>query len=214
MKKYSYEMHLKVHHLRWKYKDNKLLNDALDRILWHSMPIVYSDFYFDVKTRQRELEKHKKQRYRVRSYIRRMMSQSSRLYLATFTFSDEFDVKDSSLKKRYVREWLNANTIDYYACVDFGKEKQREHYHAIISVSFDFFEVFNKRRRYLDLPSDRRWKFGYSSFRLIGDDSSDPFKSLAYALKASNYAFKNSSSVVRPFHKRGGWRSIVDDSIF
>lgn len=210
MKEYSYEMHLLVCRLRWKYRDNRRLNDTLDKILWHSIPIVYTNYYVDAKIQTKALEKQKMRRWRVRKYLRAMLERSQQLYLATFTFSD--DELLSTTKKRYVRDWLNKNTTDYYACVDFGKEKGREHYHAIISVSFDFLEVSNKRGRFLDLPSSRSWSYGYSSFRPIKGDVVDAYKSLGYVVKASDYAFKNANSDIKPFHKRGGWRSLADDS--
>lgn len=55
------------------------------------------------------------------------------LIFLTMTFTDD-DLKryNYETRREYISEFLNKNTDYYIANVDFGKEKEREHYHAII----------------------------------------------------------------------------------
>lgn len=164
------------------------------------------DYYFQCRFEKNRLATIAR-RARVIKYLR-LMADSNLLYapqyLLSLTFTD--DVLSSTnfdTRLKYVRSYLNDTFSDYFACVDFGKSKGREHYHAIVNPSSYDYEVsyIDKRGRYYYKPRDKLdWKYGFFSLRPIYNDA---IRSASYAFKASNYAFKCSSSEHKPFHKRG-----------
>lgn len=176
---------------------------------------IFNDFFRDLYDIEYDYcVKHEKKRLatiarraRVNKYLR-MMADSKLIYspqyLLSLTFNDEVLGNTSfDTRLKYVRDYLNDTFADYFACVDFGKRNGREHYHAIVNPSSYDYEVvhIDKKGRFYYKPRDKLdWKYGYFSLRPIYDD---PSKSARYAFKASNYAFKCSSSEHKPFHKRG-----------
>jgi hypothetical protein len=215
MADYSVSLHSKLLRLRYKYKDNPVLNCALDKVVWFSFPVVYPKFDVHSKDIVVEFEKSKARRKRIRKYIRSMFNGGKPLYLVSLTFGDCYDSTTTDTRRRYAREWLNACCFDYYACLDYGKLRSREHYHAIATFDFDLIQDDSG---FYSVPSDVAWSKGFSSFRLISSSSTDVYSALNYAFKCSNYAFKSSDSVVKPFHKRkakniSDW-SILDDDSF
>ena len=151
----------------------------------------------------------------VNRYIKGMSDTFEELYLVSLTFTDEVLANTSAqTRKDYVRKWLNDNTLDYFACVDYGKENAREHYHAICAFELPLEPYKVKRRTFYRLPSDNTWQYGFSSLRKINSSDKDRRKTAYYAFKASDYAFKNADkdSSAKPFHKRGvtHWITIDD----
>lgn len=145
-------------------------------------------------------------RSRVRKYLR-AMSDSNLLYapqyLLSLTFTDDvLNSTNPDTRLKYVRDYLNSTFDDYFACIDFGKKKGREHYHAIVNPSsYDYALVkVDKRGNHYYKPRDKLdWKYGYFSLRPI---TYSPERAVNYAFKCSSYAFKSASSSHKPFHKR------------
>lgn len=215
---YTVAVHSKVQHLRWKYGDNKKLQEALDRVLWWSFPRVYTSFALDVVSVHKSLSAQYARRKRVRLYVKKMVASFDRIFLASLTFND--DVLASTTQKtreRYIREWLNTYCCDYFACIDFGAVNGREHYHALVvfNLKVDLTCFVGKRKKvYYSLADPSVYPYGFSSFSLLNTDNNiDVSRTLNYAFKASNYAFKSSDSKYKPFHKRGvnRWLSLSSD---
>lgn len=157
--------------------------------------LIKSNNYKDLCLKQR--------RNKVRKYVRGMVDTFDRVYLVTLTFNDyALALLSEKTRLRYVREFLNKNTLDYFACIDYGKINGREHFHALCSFdSSALTTTIRRNKSYLTFVNS--WQHGYVEIKPIGTTRKDIFKSCAYAFKASDYAFKNADSTHRPFHKRG-----------
>lgn len=204
------KVYCKIKALRRKYADDAARSAALDKLMWWSLPCVYTSFKEDLIDIRKDYHSICESRRKVRKYINGMVATFPRLYLVSLTFSDDYiDCQEDTLKK-YASRWLNAECDDYYACVDFGKKSGRIHYHAICAISWDLVEVVNVKAKnqgkYLE-PKDfiHQWTYGFSSFRPLSvGDVSDTYKVLNYAFKASSYSFKCADrKKYKPFHKRG-----------
>lgn len=119
---------------------------------------------------------------RVRNYINHMaesLSGKEFLVFGTLTFNDDVlaSTKDMS-RWTSVKRFLEANTLDYIANIDFGKENGREHYHFIAKVDSKI--------------DPEGWSFGYSIFQKVklGRKSSDCLS--RYLLKTALHACKTS----------------------
>jgi hypothetical protein len=210
-----------VQKLRRKYRNNcdTKHSKILTNIVGLSIPVVYGS-HLVMGDAQRKLDNVKRARARIRSYIRGMIDtfcypsvlnkfNPSALYLVSLTFDDlALNLTSRATRDKYCRDFLNSVTLDYFACLDFGKENNREHYHAIIVTDEPLFLFYRnkKGKEYLHFANDdKQWKYGFYSVRKINIDPVDQYKTLNYAFKSSNYAFKSADddNGVRPFHKRG-----------
>lgn len=203
--------------LRWKAKDKPEMNAALDRIVWHSFPVVFPNASTEVKKIRCDLSAIHQRRKRVRKYVREM-AQVGRLYLVSLTFGDCYDTTTRRTRDIYARSWLNKHTADYFACLDKGKTNGREHYHAIVRLDYPVEEYKVGRKVYVrPVDEAHAWEHGFYTMMPIKTDESDLNKTLEYAMKASTYAFKTADEddKVKPFHKRGvkrsEWMDVTDD---
>lgn len=211
MKHLNVELQSLVLRLRRKYNknDDVLRNDILNSILWYSIPIVYPDHIIDSNLAMSSIKKQAKRRWRYRKYVKGLVLNADinkiPCFLVSLTFTDlVLESTDSSSRKQYVSRYLKNISDDYFACIDFGKEKGREHYHAIVSTSLCTEEFLIKKRSFFKFTdSSYDWRYGFMSMRLIKSDEFDIYKTLNYALKASNYAYKSADSNIKPFHKSG-----------
>lgn len=201
---YNVSIHSKLARLRRKYDHDKSKNDALSKIVWYSFPVVYTDFE-EKRTRvHSDFIDLKRKRARYHSYIEGMTALDFELYLVSLTFNDEvLEATNAETRKKYVTRYLNETCFDWFACIDFGKENGREHYHAIVSYIPGDVERIPEYKRYYRVANGIEWEYGFSSIKSIKSDKVDRHKSLGYALKSASYAFKASSeNAHKPFHKR------------
>lgn len=196
----------KVKRLLNKCKNDPAKMDALRKVLWYSMHVVYPEWnVFGHFKAAREYEKVKHRRKRVNAYVREMLELDKPMYLVTLTYGECYDSTTQETRLAYARKWLNTNCLDYYACLDIGKENGREHYHAVCVMDKPMKQVVYGRKAFYEVLGDSEWKHGFYSIRRIEVDRNAVGKTLGYAFKASNYAFKSADSSIKPFHKRGVW---------
>lgn len=215
----------KVLHLRRKFKNNgdTVSNVMLDNIVWYSFPIAYPNLHTDTRVALAKIDNVKQNRKRYRRYVRGLVGDTifsgDLCYLVSLTFRDDV-LSDTvrSTRDRYAKNFLNSFCTDYFACLDFGKENGREHYHAIISTSEPMVKELHNRKAFYKLAdAQKAWKYGFYSLRLIKLDNSGLYTTCNYALKSSDYAFKSldEDNGVKPFHKRGvhhiEWHSSLPD---
>ena len=201
----GYEVYSLIQRLRRKFRDDRAKNEALDRIMWWSIPRVYPDYDREALRWHAENSKIAQRRKRIHRYIRGMAYAFEELYLVSLTFGDAYDSTTRETRDKYASRWLNAQTLDYYACLDIGKRGGREHYHAICAFSGELEPFTIGRKTYYRFKdSERAWEHGWFSIRKIESDKS-PENACRYAFKASTYAFKSADmdDAVRPWHKRG-----------
>lgn len=202
-----------VHRLRYRYTvtENDKLNSILSNILWYSVPVVYINWFVDIKNAENKIAAAERRRFRYREYVRSMAlhNQYYTIGLLTLTFKNEvLNNTSSSSRLDYVRKYLNLVSRDYFCCIDFGKRTGREHYHAIVvfDVPLEPFVVGKKKKQYLRVRfDDHLWSKGFYSIRPLPIDSFNIYRSLNYVLKSTDYTLKalDYSNDVKPFHKRG-----------
>ncbi len=111
---------------------------------------------------------------RLRQRISIMLAFSDCIFL-TLTFTDEVLINTSpQTRRRYVSRFLNSLNCVYVANKDFGENKGREHYHAIVEKDF------------VDYSS---WTYGSVNGQKVRS-SADNVKLAKYISKLTNHSIK------------------------
>lgn len=90
---------------------------------------------------------NQRRRERIKTRIERMLASNKALFL-TLTFSNKMFARNCSAetRRRYIARFLKSECIEYVANIDFGKEKHREHYHAVVvprtAIDFSKYHEF------------------------------------------------------------------------
>lgn len=110
-----------------------------------------------------------------------MATEYSRLFFVTLTFRDEVLEKTSDrTRHRYVSKFLNDNTLDYVANVDYGSKTNREHYHAVVALDGE--------------KTALEWAYGFASYKPCRmstiKNAKGNCKIAKYLTKMSNHATK------------------------
>lgn len=161
----------------------------LQRIIDYSLPVVYGDCYTDLGKVAHAAELRKGKKRRTQKYIEDMFVMYDELFFVTLTFTDEvLNNTSEQTRHRYASRWLNQNTRNYIANVDYGHENHREHYHAVVALSTSDFEA---------------WEHGFSNIKPITTCKGKKTASRVakYITKLTNHAEKLTTG--RTFHKRG-----------
>lgn len=179
-----------VHKLRYKHKENQNIQDALTRILWYSIPVVYPNWEIEDKLIEQAIDKRKKQKRRTRRYLEGMTTCYSQLHFVSLTFRDDvLDSTTAQTRHRYVSRYLDSISRDYFANIDYGEKNEREHFHAVVAL---------KNTPTSDFP------YGWSNIKPVGryKRKNGDIKAIStYINKLSNHA--NKVTAGRTFHKRG-----------
>lgn len=111
----------------------------------------------------------------------------------TLTYSPDHLPKDRSLDKpalqRFFKRLRKHTDFRYFACGEYGKQRNRPHYHAII-FGYDFPDkrLYSKRHDNLYFRSDlleKLWPYGFST---IGQAT---FESAAYVARYVTKKYRN-----------------------
>lgn len=115
--------------------------------------------------------------------------QSFHLIFGTLTFTDKV-LKNTSVstRRRYVARFLNKNTVEYMANIDYGDMKDREHYHFVALVN-------------AKIPKNS-WKYGFDYYRNIKASVDELKKAKNYLLKLNNHCYKESTKQARILKSR------------
>lgn len=184
--------------------------DRFDSFIHSLYPVSFDVAFASLRKQNYLLYKDKlatiQRRWRIKKYVSDMINGApsfSTPVLISLTFRDDvFASTDASTRKKYVRDYLNSVFSDYMACLDYGKMNRREHYHAISItpiLSYDTIYVGKRGRLFVRIRDAPEWSYGYWSICPIQCCTS---RTIHYALKSSNYAFKAMDGTVKPFHKR------------
>lgn len=125
---------------------------------------------------------------RLKEKIKRMITSGSCIFL-TLTFTDKvLDNTSQDTRKQYIKKALKTMSDTYIANIDYGKKKEREHYHAIVLAA---------------KVSQEQWKYGnldYERVRVEQEDS--PVKIAKYINKLTNHAIKETVKQNRLIYSR------------
>lgn len=87
-------------------------------------------------------------------------------YFATLTFKPEvLESTSKQTRRTYIARFLKEYTYYYIANIDYGSQKQREHYHAIVLLTKEQSEqlTLHKGRHYYH----NIYNLGYSDFEMV-----------------------------------------------
>lgn len=114
---------------------------------------------------------------RLKNKITEMLLTGECLFI-TFTFNNItlLTTKPSS-RRKFVQRYLASYSNNYVANIDFGKEKGREHYHAVIQTNF---------------IDPNAWKYGHLDVERVHKINSEE-KLANYIAKLTNHAVKETT---------------------
>lgn len=117
-----------------------------------------------------EQRKYKK----LRDKIDKLVSSGQAIFI-TLTFTDEILTKTSALtRRRYVARYLKQQSPFYVANIDFSPDKNREHYHAVVSSRCDLSQ----------------WVYGFTFAEQVRVHDFDRNRVARYVAKLTNHALK------------------------
>ena len=116
---------------------------------------------------------------RLKERIQKYLSMGECIWL-TLTFNDNTLAKTTQEKRRrLVRDYLKHISPFYVANIDFGKENEREHYHAVVVGS------------YVDMNLWKKYGFAYTE--RIKNHLTTSVKLSKYVSKLTNHAIKETT---------------------
>ena len=124
---------------------------------------------------------------RLKERIREAVLSGSAWFI-TITFSPETLAKTNEKTRRvYVSRWLKSLTPFYVANIDYGKNKGREHYHAVITS---------------DQRPPKTWSYGFIDILKVKTTETDTKRVSKYISKLTNHAIKNTTKSKRIIYSR------------
>lgn len=117
-------------------------------------------------------------------------------YFITLTFTDvTLNSTNDLTRRRYVSRYLKSQTPYYIANIDFGAQREREHYHAVVFGQMDFTP----------------WhKYGAIKCKTIFTkfNDSSTVKLAKYITKLTNHALKNTAKNFRCIYSKN-WGELI-----
>ena len=108
--------------------------------------------------------------------------EKSKVVFLTLTFTDEvLRATNKQTRRRYVSRFCKKNCFHYIGNIDFGKENDREHYHAVALINAE-----------IRLES---WKYGFMYIQKINTQKIDIKKVSKYVLKLNNHSYKETTKL-------------------
>lgn len=124
---------------------------------------------------------------RLKERIREAVLSGSAWFI-TITFNPETLSKTNEKTRRvYVSRWLKSLTPFYVANIDYGKEKGREHYHAVITS---------------DQRPPKTWSYGFIDILKVKTTENDTKRISKYISKLTNHAIKHTTKSKRIIYSR------------
>lgn len=153
----------------------------------------------DIQDCERIRKAKHKQRNIINNHIEYLMKrQDYNLYFMTFTFNDEIlkNTKQDTRKQK-IRRLLNKITEDYILNIDYGKENEREHYHAVIAILKEKDNSYiNEEKQTKNIIIDKQYKYGFYHMEKIRKENQDKTKLSNYITKLTLHSVKVIQSYV------------------
>ena len=126
-----------------------------------------------------------KRKQRIKNKIEKLVLEGNATFI-TLTFNDDILSSTSEItRRRYIARWCKENSDYYVANIDYGEERHREHYHAVLRVG-----------------SYSHWKYGYSKVKIVRSKDKDVNKISKYVSKLTNHAIKKSGKLKRIIYSK------------
>lgn len=139
------------------------------------------------------------QRQKIEEHLRFLIRGNWDVYFMTFTFNDDcLDRTKEKTRREKIARLLNKFCDDYILNIDYGKENEREHYHAVISVldSKKKRQRIGKGRLYRFPYLDENYKYGFYTAEIVNTHEDDGKKLARYITKLTLHSVKVRQSYV------------------
>lgn len=124
---------------------------------------------------------------RLKERIREAVASGS-AYFITITFNPKtLENTNEQTRRKYVSRWLKSLTPFYVANIDYGEEKGREHYHAVITS---------------DQRPPKSWKYGFVDILKVNTTENDTIRISKYVSKLTNHAIKHTTKGKRIIYSK------------
>ena len=124
---------------------------------------------------------------RLKERIREAVASGSAWFI-TITFNPEtLSNTNEKTRRVYVSRWLKSLSPFYVANIDYGKEKGREHYHAVIT---------SEKR------PPKSWSYGFIDIKKVKITDNDTTRISKYISKLTNHAIKHTTKSKRIIYSR------------
>lgn len=126
-------------------------------------------------------------------------------YFLTLTFNDDFLSRTSAAYRRdQIARFLKSYFDNYVANVDYGNEKEREHYHALVFLDHSLICELcktDKGKVYFNYPSID-YSFGFFDCKPVLKPCDDKSKLSKYMIKLKYHSSKDSTKFAKPIYSR------------
>jgi hypothetical protein len=177
------EAHLEQNKIsRTIYKQGFSIEDYLDLKAQFDDMYGYKAYEIAKQLNDSKYAKSKRIKQRTQNIIKENVA-----HFITITFRDDvLEATSEKTRRVYVSRWLKAMSDTYVANVDYGKERGREHYHAIIKAD----------------QIEKTWRYGFIDIKKV-DPTWNSTKNLPlYVAKLSHHAIKATTKNTRIIYSR------------
>lgn len=175
------------------FKSDISYSDAVDYI--DNMIDEFPDVYTILKNiSSADYQRLKRLSLCIKKMFRKANKNNLKVRFLTFTISPEaLEKYKLSYFRKSVCDYLSKNYEEYIANIDYGKENERVHFHALVlenhKVDKEIFLKFTN-------------KFGYVKNKPVKTDLEDRRRLSKYILKLTNHAVKNTTKQNRVIYCR------------
>lgn len=131
------KLYLKNQYFNNKNSNEILISDGeLDLMLLKYYPDIFLEIR-DIQFMRQYLNNHYKRNNRLKIRIERLLKYDKPIF-GTLTFNDStLENTTEEQRHRIVKDFLGSNCLEYVANIDYGKKREREHYHFISDSKID-----------------------------------------------------------------------------
>ena len=114
--------------------------------------------------------------------------ESNKAWFITITFNPKtLKNTNEQTRRKYVSRWLKSVSNLYIANIDYGEEKGREHYHAVITS---------------DNKPPKSWPYGFIDILKVKTTENDTKRISKYISKLTNHAIKHTTKSKRIIYSK------------
>lgn len=145
----------------------------------------------DIKDCERIRRAKKEQRERLEEHVRYLIERKDLdLFFLTFTFNDDALELKKDTRKQAIRRLLGKWTDDYIMNIDYGAEKGREHYHAVISLKKGEYETKEGENGHIYPAFLDGYKMGFFACEKVEKDGKSAERLSRYVTKLTMHSVK------------------------
>lgn len=128
----------------------------------------------EIDCSNRLLESKYRKYSRARKFVKRIVDMGQSVFITLTFTNDVLEKTSANTRRKYVARFLKEQAPYYMANIDFSPDKDREHYHAVVSNRVDM----------------NKWSYGFVWVEKVRAKECDSDKVSRYITKLTSHAFK------------------------